>query len=125
MKTSKLINEMLRKRTFQATLGNNGSKLMKLNSELLQGVVSAPLLFSLYIATQDRVMENTDSILSNVLTTLGNYFGQWRLQPSLAKIEAMYSHLNNKLANKKLKIYFEKTNYTKTIYNPKLFGYDN
>ncbi|XP_049799091.1 uncharacterized protein LOC126234439 [Schistocerca nitens] len=52
-------------------------------------------------------MEHTETVLTSDLSLLGTYFREWRLQPSPTKTEAMCFHLNNKLANRRLKIYFD------------------
>lgn len=50
---------------------------------------------------------HNESILPHDLNSLRKYFREWRLEQSPIKTEVMCLHLNNKLSNKQLKIYFE------------------
>lgn len=125
-KVTKLIDSMLTDRPFHVTMGNLRSVQMKLSNGLPQGSVLAPLLFNLYIADLPRTtsqkfgyaddwaiaarhnnMNVTETILTDDLAVMGEYFRKWRLRPNATKTEVCCFHLNNAQANKKLSVHFE------------------
>ena len=57
------------------------------------------------IATRDSSFENTEEILTDDLAKMNNYFKQWRLKPNPNKTEVTCFHLNNKMANRQLRVY--------------------
>ncbi|KAJ8868747.1 hypothetical protein PR048_030287 [Dryococelus australis] len=73
------------------------------------------------IVTRHKILEVTEEILTTELTPLGEYFRKWRLQINVSKTEASYFHLNNKMANRELQIYFE-DNLIAHNKNPKYLG---
>lgn len=138
--TSRLLNNMLKDRVFQVIMGSEISTPRKLKNGLPQGSVLAPLLFSLYIAdmpktkskkfgyaddwaltTQTKTMEEAEEILTEDLEAMGSYFRKWRLQPNASKTEVTCFHLNNKMAERKLNVYFENTLLTHNK-NPRYLG---
>ncbi|KAI5732205.1 hypothetical protein M8J77_023312 [Diaphorina citri] len=125
-RTLQLLDNMLSNRNFNVIMGDSISLTKKLNNGLPQGSVMAPLLFNLYIsdipetlsrkfgyaddwaiAVRSNNVEHAENTLSKDLTTLGNYFRQWRLKPNASKTEVSCFHLNNHQANMRLKVTFE------------------
>lgn len=102
-------------------INEKANNTRKLNNSHAQDSVLAPLLFSMCtvdipitrstkfayagdmsIITQHKNSTKTERILIKDLSTLGNYFHDWRLKPNSNKTEAPYFHLNNKHANAEL-----------------------
>lgn len=52
-------------------------------------------------------MEVTEQVLTSDLSVLAEYFRKWRLKPNVCKTEAPCFHLNNRVANRELEVYFE------------------
>jgi len=121
----RLLNSMLSGRMFKVLLGNNESPLKRLKDGLPQGSVLAPLLFNVYtadlpqtrsrkfiyaddiaLATQNKDLGRTESVLSQDLETMKRYFDSWKLKPNPGKTEVACFHLNNRLSNYKLNVTF-------------------
>lgn len=98
------INIILTNRSFNVHVNDKTNKSKTLNKGLAQGLVFAPLLFNVCIAdlpmtcsikfayaddqaitTQHNVLKEKERILTDDLTTLGNYFHYWRLKPNTSK----------------------------------------
>jgi hypothetical protein len=66
LKLFNLLNNMLSNRYFQVFLGDQSSRLRRLNNRLPQGSVLAPILFNLYISdlppTAAKVFQYADAI---------------------------------------------------------------
>lgn len=69
---------------------------------------------TLMIWLQQCKMEMADSLLSNDLNSMWNFFIDWRLTPSLSKMVNTSFYLNNKLTNEAPKIYL---NHNSLPYN--------
>lgn len=89
----KIFNNMLSDRSFQIIMGDNISKVRRLNNGLPQSFVMAPILFNLYmsdmpvkrgckfgnaddlsIVVQEKLMKVVDNLLSKDLKILRKFF---------------------------------------------------
>lgn len=59
------------------------------------------------IAIRHQSFEETEAYLTSHLRTLRTYYRKWRLKHNPTKTETSCFHLNNKYADKELRIYFE------------------
>lgn len=140
LKMINLFDSMLSNRFLQVCLNNKSSHWRCLNDGLPQGSVLSPILFSLYVAdlplTNSMIFQFADDIaltfqassfevceevLNGDLITLSNYFKSWGLKPNPSKSEACCFHLNNREANRELRVVFENI-FVPNVFFPKYLG---
>jgi hypothetical protein len=119
-KISRLLNNMLSNRYFQVFLGDKSSRWRRLNNDLPQSSVLAPILFNLYMSnipiTVSKRFQYADGIaltfqansfaecettLEAHLNKFAEFFQRWRLQPNPSKTESCVFYLNTHEANKR------------------------
>ena len=119
-----IIESLLTNRRFFVEMDGRQSRWRIQNNGLPQGSVLAPTLFNIYtndqpqyqnirryiyaddlcISTQSDSFTTIEERLSNALTTLSAYYKKWHLNANPSKTQVCAFHLNNRLANRKLKI---------------------
>ena len=121
----RMIMELVRNRRYILTTGDSKqSRLRRLKNGLPQGSVLAPLLFNIYtydlpsmisrkFAYADDLAllhssgnwKDLEGTLSQDMFTLSAYLQTWRLKLSHTKTVTAAFHLNNRKANRELKVY--------------------
>lgn len=138
--TSTLVMSMLSDRCFRVEINGKISSKRTLNNRLPQGSVLSCFLFCLYtsdilktrsrifmyaddiaIAFQAKTFEDIEKVLRADLVKLSFYFAKWRLKPNASKTVSCVFHLNNREANRHLKIKFNGKK-AKCDKNPKYLG---
>ena len=124
-KTLTLMMNMLSDRCIQVEINGKNSSKRILNNGLPQGSVLSCFLYCLYtsdipntrsrlfmyaddiaIAFQAKTFEEIERALRADLVRLSFYFSKWRLKPNAGKTVSCVFHLNNRAANRKLRIKF-------------------
>lgn len=135
-----LLSNMLSNRLFCVHLNEETSEWKKLNDGLPQGLVLSLALFNLYtgdlpstksqkfiyaddmvLAFQCKSFQEAETILQEDVETMFRYFKLWRLKPNSSKTETSVFHLNNKEADKQIRIIIDETEL-KFNKNPKYLG---
>ena len=121
---TKLIGSMMRNRWFYVELNGKKSRWRNQKNSLPQGSVLSTVLFNVYtndqpvhnetrsfiyaddlcIATQRSTFEQTETILTQVLQNLGEYYERNHLRANPGKTQTCAFHLKNREASRKLNI---------------------
>ncbi|KAL4153873.1 hypothetical protein QTP88_001706 [Uroleucon formosanum] len=94
--TLRLLEQILSDRSFKVNMNGETSQKRILQNGLPQGSVLSPTLFNVYTADIETLNKDLD--------TLQNYFKNWHLNLNANKTTAVAFHLNNREANRELKL---------------------
>lgn len=122
-KSLTLISSMLSDRCLQVEINDKTSRKRIINDGLPQGSVLSCVLYCLYtsdipntqsrrfmyaddiaMAAQAKTFEDIEVMLRSDLRKMAFYFAKWRLKPNVSKTTSITFHLNNRQANRKLKL---------------------
>lgn len=122
-KTLILLTNILSDRCLRVEMNEEISRKRILNDGLPQGSVLSCVLYCLYtsdlpntqsrkfiyaddiaMAAQAKAFEDVEKILRTDLCKMSFYFAKWRLKPNASKTVSITFHLNNRQANRKLKL---------------------
>jgi hypothetical protein len=114
LKLFNLLNNMLSNRYFQVFFGDQSSRWRRLNNELPQGSVLAPILSVLNLPStaakvflygddiavtyQAKTFDESENNLEADIEVLNQFFHCWGLQPNPGKTEMCVIHLNTHAA---------------------------
>jgi len=121
--TLHLIESLLSNRKYNVFLNGTVSRYRYLQNGLPQGSVLSPILFNVYtldivdttsrkfiyaddiaLVAQAKDLSKAEDILNQDLTNLQHYFAKWHLTLNPNKTVAIALHLNNREAQKELKL---------------------
>lgn len=123
--TLNVLMNILSNRIVQVEIGGKTSRTRILNNGLPQGSVMSSFLYNIYtsdfpptksrkfiyaddtaLAYQPNSFEEIERVLTEDLEKLADYFKNRRLRPNVSKTASCVFHLNNRKANRQLKIRF-------------------